>query len=107
MKILAICTFALTGLIGIGTVDAGPRTHPVEVTLAFAADASAQDKHSIIVRQARKACSSRAVYPHTHLREERRCRSEFVAAAIARIDDDDLTALYLGRDAGNELLADR
>lgn len=106
MKALAICTIAFTSLISVATADAGPATQPIDVTLAFTANDSAQDKYSLIVRQARKACSSRAVYPHTHLREERRCRTEFIASAVTLVDDEEVTALHLGRVGGDPLSAE-
>lgn len=97
MKCLAICSLSLAILLPGQVGGAESRVRPVEVTLAIPAGAPAADVLSMLTRQARQVCTARAVYPHTHMDEERRCRAEFVAAAVARIDDDSLTRVHAAR----------
>jgi UrcA family protein len=60
-------------------------------------DATPAQVYTEIHKQARRACESRAIYPHRQLKRELECKKRIVDDAVAAFDRPNLTALHRER----------
>lgn len=100
MKYLAKIIGTLCLIPVLDAIAEGPEIVEEVVVIKLSPGASPEEAYSEIRKQARHACTTRAIEPHRHLRYEAACKRQFVADAVVAFDRPELTALHRERVGG-------